>query len=94
MPKTMLDVFVYHTVPMLAIYIAFGNYIHIGRNYLTIPDEVIDDMTLRAKERGMGYIPFVRKVLKLALTFERIEADPKMKIIIEKEDEEQKEFVF
>lgn len=94
MSKAMLAVFVYHAVPMFALYIVFGDYIHFGRNYLIIPDEIREDMASRAQKRGMTYISFARKILRTACFFERIEDSPKMKILIEEEGTKPTRFQF
>lgn len=86
MSKETLDTLVCVAIPAIAILLVFKDYIHIGRNYFVIPDEVQEDMIMRAKARNMGYLPFARKIFRDALTLERIEADPTVKIVLEKKD--------
>lgn len=85
MSKATLDTIVHIAIPVIAVLLVFKDYIHIGKHCFTIPDVVHEDMLIRAKERNMGYLAFMRKIFRLALTLERIEADPKAKIIIEEE---------
>lgn len=88
MSKETLDTIVCIAIPVIVTLLVFKDYIHIGKHCFTVPDVVQEDMRMRAKARNMGYLAFVRKIFKLALTLERIEADPKTKIVIEKEGED------
>jgi hypothetical protein len=94
MSRETLDILALFIVPLVALLIVFKDYIHFGRNYFTIPDVVLDQIALAARVRSIGYMTLVKKLFKTALVIEVMERDPKVKIIIEKEGENPKRFIF
>ena len=63
----------------------FREYIHFGRNIITVPDKIMEEMHRIGKERGEGYRTLMIKFFKLGILVANIDKDPKAKIIIEEE---------
>ncbi|EKD23508.1 MAG: hypothetical protein ACD_81C00232G0002 [uncultured bacterium] len=83
-----LEMFIKFGAVIAVFAFVFRKDIHFGRNVITIPDKVMEEMNRISKERGEGRRTLITKFFKLGILVANIDKDPKVKIIIEEEGKE------